>query len=424
MSAGPSAATAIRRMDLCRVCGSDGLAPVLDLGRQALGNAFHRPGGPEPLRAPLELVRCTACSLVQLGYSVDPGRMYATYWYRSGVNRTMTEHLHGIVAETQRVAGVVADDVVVDIGCNDGTLLQAWPAGVRTVGVDPSNLRPARADAFVNDYFSARSVAGALGGARAKAVTSIAMFYDLDRPAEFARDVAAILDPRGVWVLELSYLPRMLEMVSYDTICHEHVAYYRLGTFERVLADSGLEVVDLGFNASNGGSFRIVVAHRGARTPAPIVARVRAVETLDGMDGAEPYARFAEAARRNREELLRFLRAARAHRRVVYGYGASTKGMVTLQFCGIDAELLPAIAERNPDKVGLLTPGTDIPIVSEAEMRRAQPDALLVLPWHFLDEFLLREREYLARGGRLVTPMPTLRLHRGERDVAGTSRSR
>lgn len=394
----------------CRVCGTTSLLPVLDLGMQAIGNAFRRIGDPRPPLAPLELVRCAGCSLVQLRHSVDADRMYASYWYRSGTNRTMREHLRALVAEATQIAGVHAGDLVLDIGCNDGTTLSCWANGVTTIGVDPSNISPLHAHGFVNDYFTWANVAPAFGSRRAKVVTSIAMFYDLDDPIAFARDVERCLAPDGIWVLELSYLPAMVAAASYDTICHEHVTYYRIATLERVLAATGLALFDVSFNSSNGGSFRLFVARKGTRAESPRLLAARAEEFEGRWDAEMRYEEFRDAVEASRRDLRAFFARTRSENKTVWGYGASTKGMVTLQYCGIGSADLVAIAERNPDKFGTLTPGSDIPIASEAAMRDAHPDYLLVLPWHFLPEFLEREQAYLRSGGKIVVPLPEFRI--------------
>ena len=399
------------RTEHCRVCGARGLTPLLDLGAQAIGNAFHPAGAPPAPKAPLELVLCAGCSMVQLAHSVATDLMYSSYWYRSGVNRTMREHLAALITQAAAVAGLQPGDTVIDIGCNDGTSLAAYPPGIHTIGVDPSNIRPQRCDHFVHDYFSFAAVEAALAGRGAKIVTSIAMFYDLDAPQAFARDIRKCLRADGIWVLELSYLPAMLEAASYDTICHEHVSYYRLATFERVLAGTGLELFDVEFNASNGGSFRLFVAPERMRHPSERLQQARLQEQLGRYDTKTPYDAFVVQVQTARAELLSFLHRCKNQGKSVWGYGASTKGMVTLQYCGVTPALLPAIAERNPDKYGLYTPGTGIRITDEAEMRAAKPDYLVVLPWHFLAEFLEREHAYLEAGGKIVVPLPEFKVY-------------
>ena len=394
----------------CRICGEEEFRPVLDLGEQCIGNAFHDATGESILCAPLRLVRCGSCSLVQLAHRVSTDLMYASYWYRSGVNQTMRDHLAGLAAQAQGLVDLEPGDVVIDIGSNDGTSLACYPENVHRVGVDPSNIRPQACDTYIHDYFSRRAVSEALQGRKAKIITSIAMFYDLNDPCEFAEHVGASLRSDGVWVLELSYLPTMLRANSYDTVCHEHVCYYRIATFEKVLSGTGLELFDVEFNESNGGSFRLFVAPHGRREKSTRYLHARVDESRLLLDRDFPYRQFSNRVERAREHLERFLHDAGRAGKLVYGYGASTKGMVTLQHSGVTRELMPAIAERNPDKYGLYTPGTNIPICSESEMREARPDYLVVLPWHFLDEFVAREADYLAAGGKFVLPLPEFRI--------------
>jgi hypothetical protein len=266
----------------------------------------------------------------------------------------------------------------------------------------------------VNDFFSATAVRLAASEQKPKVITSIAMFYDLEYPNTFVGDIKAVLHERGLWVLELSYLPTMLEMNSFDTICHEHLEYYSLATLERLLAEHQLEVVDVTLNDMNGGSFRISVGHAGKVTPSPEAqARVQDLRLREfelGLDTDIPYAAFRNNIKKIRKDLLAFLKKAKAQKKRVHGYGASTKGNSILQYCGITADLVTAIADRNERKWGADTIGTHIPIISEAESRKQKPDYYLVLPWHFIEEFKQREREFLARGGQFVLPMPKLRM--------------
>lgn len=375
-------------------------------------------------RIPLDLVRCDpdlderACGLVQMRHTVPAKVLYHSYWYESGINQTMRDNLAGIAREAGATAGLQPGDLVLDIGCNDGTLLKSYQsAGIRRLGIDPSNVAlQARAAGLevVNDFFSAAAFQGASPGQKAKVVTSIAMFYDLEHPNAFVADIKAVLDDQGLWVLELSYLPTMLEMNSFDTICHEHLEYYSLAALERLLAMHGLEVLDVTLNGMNGGSFRITVGHAGRRQPSP-EARVR-VQDLRvrefelGLDTDAPYAAFRNNIKKVRRDLLAFLKQAKAKKKLVHGYGASTKGNTTLQYCGITPDLVPAIADRNERKWGASTIGTNIPIISEADSRKLKPDYYLVLPWHFIEEFKVREKDFLARGGRFLMPMPTVHL--------------
>ena len=406
----------------CRACGSRALTPVVSLGDQYIGGAFAKPDCTPPVqrRIPLDLVRCDpaldqdACGLVQMRHSVPPRVLYASYWYRSGVNQTMRDHLAGIAHMAEEIAGLKAGDLVLDIGCNDGTLLKSYHTeGIKRLGIDPSNVvAHARAAGLqvVNDFFSASALRSVYPEQKPKVITSIAMFYDLENPHAFVADIKDSLDEAGIWVVELSYLPSMLEINSFDTICHEHLEYYSLAPMERLLAEHGLEVIDVTLNGSNGGSFRVAAGHAGKIKPSDAarerVQQLRLREFEQAYDTDAPYALFRKNIAKIRNDIRAFLKKAKAQKKLVHGYGASTKGNTTLQFCGVTPDLLPAIADRNPDKWGTRTVGTNIPIISEEASRKLKPDFYLALPWHFIEEFKKREHEFLKRGGKFVMPMP------------------
>jgi SAM-dependent methyltransferase len=408
----------------CRLCGSRALTPVVSLGDQFIGGAFAKPDCTPPVqrRIPLDLVRCdpaldqNACGLVQMRHSVPPRVLYASYWYRSGVNQTMRDNLAGIAQMAEQIAHLKAGDLVLDIGCNDGTLLKSYRTkGIKRLGIDPSNVvAHARAAGLqvVNDFFSAAALRSAYPKQKPKIITSIAMFYDLENPHAFVGDIKSSLHEEGVWILELSYLPAMLAMNSFDTICHEHLEYYSLAPMERLLAEHGLEVVDVTLNDINGGSFRIAAGHAGKVKPSAEaqerVQQLRLKEFELALDTDAPYAVFRKNIETIRNDIRSFLKKAKAQKKLVHGYGASTKGNTTLQYCGITPDLLPAIADRNEDKWGTKTVGTNIPIISEAASRKQKPDFYFALPWHFIEEFKRREHDFLARGGKFIMPMPQM----------------
>lgn len=418
--------TSLTTRTSCRICGSSALAPVLSLGDQCIAGAFAEPGGAQPVQRaiPLELVRCDmtrdqeACGLIQTRHTVPGSILYHSYWYRSGINRTMTENLHGIAQAAEDLVGLAAGDLVIDIGCNDGTLLDGYGAqDVSYLGYDPSDVSRYAVEKgydVVNDFFSAGPFRERYADRRAKIVTSIAMFYDLERPRDFVADVAAVLAPDGTWVMELHYLPLMLEMNSFDAIVHEHLEYYSLAVLERLLAEEGLEVVQAQVNDINGGSIRLFIGHHGKLAQSE--EQFRAVQALRirefelALDSPVPYEAFRTNAEKVRDDLAALCRRLHEEGRVVHVYGASTKGNTILQYAGIDATLIPYAADRNPDKWGSETIATRIPIISEEDSRAMEPDYYLVLPWHFLDEFVERETEFLARGGRFIVPLPEVRI--------------
>lgn len=397
---------------------------MIDLGSQYIASIFVADGAPASVCRPypLEVVRCArpgGCGLVQLRHTISPDVLYSDYGYRSGTNELMRANLRGIVTAVEQMLDLRAGDTVVDIGCNDGTLLDSYAcAGLDRIGFDPAKnvarLAAARGIEVIQDYFSHAAFARARPGRKARVVTSIAMLYDLEKPLDFFADIVAMLADDGVWVIELSYLPFMLQRRSFDTICHEHLEYYGLRQLEWMIARSGLAVHRVEFNDVNGGSFRLFVRRRAVGSvpeeTAEMLARVRAQEQGLGLDSDAPYEDFCGAVEGIRADLKRLLIDLKRQGMRVYAYGASTKGNTILQYCGIDRDLLQKAADRNPEKWGRHTLGTDIPIVSEEQARAEAPDYFLVLPWHFFEGFIRREAEFLRRGGKFILPLPTVRI--------------
>ena len=411
----------------CRVCKSSSLTKVIDLGEQHLQGSFLKPGRQVPplRRVPTSLVRCNpeldekACGLLQTEHTVPPEVLYSVYWYRSGTNATMTNHLGAIAEEAATLYGKPGARVL-DIGCNDGTLLKSYPASFTKFGVDPSDLAnevPAGIT-VVHDLFPSEDLSSALQGKSCDIVTSIAMFYDLEDPIAFVRAIKRVLSPDGLWCVEMSYMPTMLRMTSYDTICHEHLEYYSLAVLERIMREADLRLVNVSLNASNGGSIRCYATHadNGRYRRDEFTANIKRLrqEEFDlELDTDQPYRNFQERVNVHKQELLALLRKLRAEGKRIHAYGASTKGNTILQWCGIDSRLVDVAAERNPDKFGARTLGSDILIVSEEESRKAKPDYYLVLPWHFRDEFVEREKALLASGVGMIFPLPTIEIVRG-----------
>jgi hypothetical protein len=402
----------------CRVGDSPNLVSVLNLGAQSLTGVFPKSAGDAVTSGPLELVWCPDSELLQLKHSYDAAEMYGdNYGYRSGLNQSMVDHLAFKVAYLERLCRPAAGDVVVDIGSNDATLLKSYrSAGLRRIGIDPTGGKfrdyyPPELR-LVPDFFSADAYRSVERG-QAKIVTSIAMFYDLEAPIEFARQIESILADDGIWHFEQSYMPSMLRLNSYDTICHEHLEYYSLKVVRTILERAGLRLVDVVMNAVNGGSFAVTAAkasNRTMRTNDAVLDWMLQQEDRMGLSTPRPYRDFEERVFRHREDLTRLIRSLRADGKTILGYGASTKGNVVLQFCGFTGKDIAAIAEVNAEKFGRVTPGSHIPIIPEAQARAMRPDYFLVLPWHFKDGILRREKEYLASGGRLIFPFPEIEI--------------
>jgi hypothetical protein len=405
-----------KRLDQCRVSGSRNLIPVLHLGEQELTGVFPRPGE-AVTRGPLDLVWCPDSGLLQLGHSFDPSEMYGeNYGYRSGLNASMVRHLTQKVGFLEKLADLKSGDVVLDIGSNDCTSLKAYATpGLKRIGIDPTGpkFKAYYPDdvALLPDFFSAANFRKA-SDKPARVVTSIAMFYDLDAPIAFARDIASILAPDGLWHFEQSYMPSMLRTTSYDTICHEHLEYYSLGVVQTILEAADLKLIDVQMNGVNGGSFAVTAAPKASVRPAnrAVIDWLLGQEERMGLGTVRPFREFEDRVFRHRDDLMRLLQALEADGKKVLGYGASTKGNVVLQFCGVTTKELAAIAEVNTEKFGRVTPGTHIPIVSEAEAKAMNPDYFLVLPWHFKEGILLREQEYIAHGGKFIFPFPEIEI--------------
>jgi hypothetical protein len=379
---------AYSELTTCRVSGSSNLTPVLNLGHQALTGVFPNDSQQQVTTGPLELVWCADSGLLQLRHSYLPAEMYGdNYGYRSGLNQSMVAHLTQKAAFLEKLSGLKAGDTVLDIGSNDGTLLKSYSvAGLRKIGIDPTGpkFQQYYSDdiTLVPEFFTEASYRRT-NPAQAKVVTSIAMFYDLANPIAFARQVASVLAPDGIWHFEQSYMPSMLRMNSYDTICHEHLEYYSLGVVLRILDAADLEPVDTVMNSINGGSFAVTAARKTNKSiprNRPVVDWLLNQEDRMGLHTPRPYREFEDRVFQHRHDLTRLIHALTAAKKTILGYGASTKGNVVLQFCGLGPKDITAIAEVNPDKFGHVTPGTYIPIISEVEARKMKPDYFLVLP--------------------------------------------
>lgn len=401
-----------------RIGQNKNLITVLDLGHQALTGVFPRNASIPVTKGPLELVWCPESGLLQLNHSYDANEMYGdNYGYRSGLNQSMVDHLTSKIAYLERMVNLKDNDIVVDIGSNDATTLKAYSnKNIKRIGIDPTGKK------FANYYtdnillvpeFFSKEAYHSVEKRKARIVTSIAMFYDLEAPISFAEQIESILDDDGIWHFEQSYMPSMLRLNSYDTICHEHLEYYSLGVIIKILEKSGLRLVDVVMNNINGGSFAVTAAkktNKDIKTNKVVIEWLLEKEDNMGLNTLRPYNDFKERVFRHREDLTRLIRKLTADGKKVLGYGASTKGNVVLQFCGLTAKDIPAIAEVNPEKFNCVTPGTHIPIVSESEAHAMNPDYFLILPWHFKEGILRREKEYMARGGRFIIPFPEVEI--------------
>ena len=406
----------------CRMCGNQNLIEVVDLGNQYLTGVFPKAANASALtKGPLQLVKChgsgNVCGLLQLKHTYNSDEMYGeNYGYRSGLNESMINHLHGKIRAIVDRVDLRPGDMVIDIGSNDGTSLAAYPSHLTLVGVDPVGNKfrkyyPPHAT-LIPALFSADLFVKRFPGKCAKVITSFSMMYDLEDPLAFVKQVASLLDPDvGIWVFEQSYMPLMLERMAFDTICHEHIEYYGLKQIEWLLERADLKVCDVEFNDVNGGSFSVTAARKNAsqqqmrQTISSILRREDELRT-DSLDVYHDFRKGIDAAC---HALIQFLATAKREGKRVCALGASTKGNVILQRCGLSIADIEMIGEINPDKFGSVTPGTWIPIEDELKVLGSNPDYLLVLPWHFKDGFLTNPA---YKGRQLVFPLPSLEIVR------------
>lgn len=392
----------------CRLCGSIDLHDVFSLGEQYINDFVPPEGIGKGLKAPLELMMCDHCTLLQLRHTAPQELMYARhYWYRSGVTDTMRHALRDITEEIEAMLPLHSGDVVLDIGANDGTMLSSYTSkGIHRVGCEPANnlidLLRQNADYVMHDFWDYEryiELAGKWGLGKAKVITAIGMFYDLEEPNKFIKDAQRALADDGIFVAQLMCLTPMLKNNDVGNICHEHLEYYSLSSLKYLFESNGLEMFKIEENDVNGGSYRIFARHYKG-TGISFEENITLAEILE----------FANRINDNRDRCVKFIKDQVSQGKKVYVYGASTKGNVILQYYGLDNNLITAAAERSPEKWGKYTIGTWIPIVSEEEARKAQPDYFLVLPYAFFPEFYEREKEWRLRGGQFIVPVPEFKV--------------
>ena len=353
--------------------------------------------------------------------------MFGKYWYRSGVNTTMKKELNDIVDNILKVQKLEKDDLWLDIACNDGTLLSYVPNHINKLGIDPADesfaIESRRvSDEIIQDYFTIDSFnRSKFVSKKAKVITCIAMFYDLDEPIDFLKDIVEVLDDDGLFVIQMSYTPLMIKQLAFDNICHEHVYYWSLISLQKLMVEAGLVVVDCQLNDVNGGSFRVYIKKQEsdiskfATRPYRDVCDVRIESILQWedtqyLDSNITWFNFFNGIEELKKQTVDFIKEEKAKGKKICGYGASTKGNTLLQYFGLDNTLIDAIAERSPYKYGHKTIGTNIPIMSEDDVRSLNPDYFLILPWHFISEFTKREEEFLNKGGKLIVPCPKFEI--------------
>ena len=400
----------------CRSCKSKNLKKTLSLGIQKLTGIFPSSNKENVPEGNLALVFCDRCKLLQLENSFDPSKMYGdNYGYMSSLNSSMVMHLKKKSEKLKKINPLSPGNIVCDIGSNDGTFLSFFSKSLKLIGVDPTIKKLGkfyRKDIIkIAEFFSSGSIRKIINK-KIKIITSVSMFYDLEDPIKFSNDVYELLDDDGIWHIELSYMPMMIKNTSYDTICHEHLEYYSLLSIKYILDVSSFKIIDLEFNDINGGSFSITVAKKKSKLQETgnIVDWLLKKEDLFDYNKLSTFKVFSQNIKRHKKIFVDLLLDLKASKKRVLGYGASTKGNVILQYCNINQDLLPYIYDINPYKHEKFTPGSNIKIISEKKCRLERPDYFLVLPWHFKNNIIEKEKNFLKNGGKLILPMPDIEI--------------
>ncbi len=404
------------RLKNCRSCQSTNLVKVFSLGSQKLSGIFPKTANQKNVPSgKLSMVFCNRCSLLQLEDSFNPSVMYGdNYGYMSSLNNSMLEHLYKKSLNLRKLINLSKGDIIIDIGSNDGSFLKFFPNRLNLVGVDPTIKKLGnfyRKDIKKLPNFFNKDLIIKKFNKKAKLITSISMFYDLDKPIKFAEDIYDVLDNKGLWHLEQSYMPMMLKNNSYDTICHEHLEYYSLKSIKYIFDKVGFKIIDLEFNDINGGSFALTVAKKNNHLyeeSKRLINWLIKKEELFSYNSVKTFKDFYVNIEKHKKIFRNLLLNLKESKKKVVGYGASTKGNIILQYCNINSNLVPYIAEVNKFKFNRYTPGSKIKIISEKKARALNPDYLLVLPWHFKNFIVQKERKYLNKNTKLIFPLPDI----------------
>ena len=406
----------------CRNCRSKSLIKVIFIGKQVVSSIFPKKIKKNSKKYSLDLYECKKCKLVQLGKSIPLGNMYGeTYGYRTSLSKLMVNHMCNKYLKLKKILKLKNNSSILDIGSSDSTFLNFFSnerKGYNCYGIDPSAkkyIKYYRKDVnLIVDYFSAKAVNKKIIqlGKREnkfKLISSFAMFYDIDDPNGFCKDISSLLEKDGIWILEMSYFPMLLSNLTYDQICHEHVTYYTLSVFKKIVEKNGLKIIDFSFNVINGGSIEIICAKKNSKAKVQ-KNKIYNQLLIEKKISAKDYKKFNLRVDNIKKTTNLLLENIFKAKQKIIGYGASTKGNIVLNHCNIKSKQIKYICDENPEKYGRYTPGTNIKIISKKNMRNIKPDYLLVLVWSFKTEVIKQELNYIKKGGKLIFHLPFLHI--------------
>ena len=401
----------------CRNCKSKYFSKLFTLGKMCFTGKFPKNLTTNIPKVVISLIMCKSCKLVQLDRNFNPKYLYDTnYGYRTGINATMTQHVKGVVKESIKIVKLKKKDSVLDIASNDGTLLNFYKKNIFRVGIDPLIKKYKNQYKNINfgiqEFFSYKAIQKKKINKKFKIITALSMFYDLPNPNKFLKDVKKVLDKEGIFVLEHADLLSIIKNCQFDTICHEHLEYYSTKVIIELMHKNELTVFNLKANTINGGSMRYYICHKDSKykNNNKKINKILREEMKSKLDKPNTFSNFFNLINVQKKKLLKLINKIIKKKETIHGYGASTKGNVLLQYFGIYSNKISYIADRNPQKVNLYTPGTKIKIVSESFSRMCKPNYYLVLPWHFKKEIILREKKVIKDGSKFIFPLPKVKI--------------
>ena len=397
----------------CRNCLSKKLIKVVNIGSQPLSGVFYKKKTFNLKKYTLDLYQCKKCKLVQLSTSPNSKKMFGeTYEYKTSLSNLMTNHIKKKISFLKNKKYLFDGATVLDIGSNDGTFLNNLEKTNKLFGIDPSANKfkdlYKRGIHIIDGFFSKSNIYNfTKKEIHFDLISSFAMFYDVNDPNLFCKDINSLLKKNGIWILELSYLPLMLKNLTYDQICHEHITYYTLSVFKKIIEKNNLKLIDISFNEINGGSIEIICSKKESKFK-PKIKKIKKILLDEKKITVQSFKNFNLRINRVKELLKMFLNLN--SKKQVIGYGASTKGNIVLNHCEVNKNQIQTICDGSKKKHSRFTPGSNLKIISKEEMRKKHPDYLLVLIWSFRKEVIKQEVRYLKKGGVLVFHLPRFHL--------------